>query len=114
MKRTPLKKVSKKRAGQNNTYSKLRKEFLAAHPYCQWWLAEHGLTEANVSKLGFVTLDDAVVANVPTAIDIHHKRGRFGSRLNETEFWMAVSREGHDAIHKNPNYSYQKGYMINR
>lgn len=34
--------------------------------------------------------------------EVHHSRGRVGSLLNEKQFWVAVSRQGHYWIHENP------------
>jgi 5-methylcytosine-specific restriction endonuclease McrA len=45
---------------------------------------------------------------------IHHKKGRFGDRLNEKEHFMAVCMACHDWIHKNPMEAYAKGYMLLR
>ena len=101
MKRTPLKRktplrrsgrklrpVSIKRAKQNKEYSVLRMEYLNKNPFCS-------------------------ICEKP-ACDIHHKKGRFGERLNNSEFFMAVCRGCHEWIHANPQISYAKDYLIKR
>ena len=46
------------------------------------------------------------------ATEIHHKKKRYGKRLNDENYWMAVSRKGHVYIHDNPAESYEKGWLI--
>ena len=46
------------------------------------------------------------------ATEVHHKAGRVGRLLLATEYWLAVSRKGHTFIHDNPEFSYQKGWLI--
>ena len=53
-----------KRAKDNKTYTKLRKEYLAENPKC-WWC-------------GF------------PATDIHHKLGRVGKLLNDVKNWIGL------------------------
>ncbi len=91
----PIRKVSKKRASQLRDYSKLRKEFLSKHKWCQVWLAEHNLEEKDVRESedgrGWATPPPMrALKEVPFAIEVHHRAGRFGSRLNDPGFWLAV------------------------
>ena len=81
--------VSKKRKVEQVTYSKLRKEYLTARPRCE-------------------------VCDKAPATDIHHRRGRWKSRLNDTEWWIGVCRGCHDRIHFNPTWSYERGYLVER
>lgn len=39
------------------------------------------------------------------ATQCHHQRGRLGSLLMDERFWIAVSAEGHDKIHRNPEWA---------
>jgi hypothetical protein len=117
--RKPIRKVSNKRAKQNAEYSKRRKAFLEAHPICQWWLKENRFGQDDRGYFGAGESGCTAPWMVwrykcPYATEIHHKRGRFGSRLNQEEFWLAVSREGHDWIHANPKEAYEKGYLLPR
>ena len=92
--KTPLKRgvrlrpVSKKRAKQNKIYSLYRNIYLTNHPACE------------------------ICGNKAT--QIHHKKGRFGDRLNNMEFFMSICHECHEWIHRNPMEAYAKGYMLLR
>ena len=44
--------------------------------------------------------------------EVHHTNGRENERLIDREFWLAVSREGHQWIHANPKISREKGWLI--
>lgn len=90
--RKPMRKVSKKRAGQNREYSKLRKQFLEEHPWCEVILFFTGM--------------------ILRASDIHHIDKRNGKRLLDTSKWLAVSRNGHDWIHANPKLARERGWLI--
>lgn len=116
--RKPIRRVSKKRAAQLRDYSKLRKIFLEEHPWCQWWLAEHGFEEKDVKVgpdgIGWV-VGPAPLRNqvqVPHSVEIHHRNKRFGSRLNDKDYWLAVSREGHLWIENNKGKAREKGYLL--
>ena len=89
MKRSPLRRVSKKRAVQNRTYTKIREEFLADNPKCG-------------------------VCEIKKSTQIHHRRGRFGDRLNDTAYFMAICFDCHNKIHLNPSWAYAKDYLITR
>lgn len=96
MKRTPLKRgtkrlkpVSKKRSKQNAVYSDVRKEHLAKHPKCQ-------------------------VCEMIPSDQIHHRRGRWGERLNESEFFLAVCQPCHVKIHNDPAWAYSHGFLLKR
>ena len=86
--KTPLRRVSKKRKLQNDVYKEVREKFLALNPLCQ------------------------VCSSV--ASQVHHRRGRFGDRLNEVEFFLAVCFDCHHKIHMNPKWAYEKSLMVRR
>jgi hypothetical protein len=86
--KTPLRRVSKKRKLQNDVYKEVREKFLTLNPLCQ------------------------VCSSV--ASQVHHRRGRFGDRLNEVEFFLAVCLDCHHKIHMNPAWAYAKDYMVKR
>ncbi len=86
MKRSPLRKVSNKRAVENALYLKLRKQFLEENPDCK-------------------------LCGMP-AHDIHHRRGRFKKRLVEVEFFLSVCRACHTIIHENPKWAERRGYLL--
>ena len=83
-------KVSKKRQVEQLQYQVLRTEFLSK--------AENKICP---------------ITNQPTT-DIHHKKGRVGSLFLNTEFWIALSREGHKFVEENPEWSKANGYSLNR
>lgn len=86
----PIPKVSKKRQIENAKYSVLRIEFL-------------GKPENRICP----------ITNQPTT-DIHHKKGRIGSLLLDTRYWIALSREGHKFVEENPEWAKENGYSLNR
>jgi len=93
--KTPMKrsgkinKVSVKRKRQNEVYKDVREQFLSQNPVCQ-------------------------VCKSKMASQVHHRRGRFGDRLNEVEFFLSVCFECHHEIHQNPKWAYEKAYMLKR
>lgn len=99
-----LSPVSKKRSSALKEYYKLRKEFLERNSICQVWIAEniHVIFE-NQNWLDLA----------PRSTEIHHRKGR-GKYLNEVKFWLAVCRESHDRIHKDPAWAYQRGYLLRK
>lgn len=123
MRKTPLTRrkrlnpVSKKRIKINKEYSRLRAEFLKAHPWCQFWLAETSpegpLSEEYAIENNGLFVLDSIPNQCPRSTDIHHKKHR-GRYLLDTSTWMAVSRHAHDYIHSHPAEAYAKGYLLPR
>ncbi len=88
MKRTPLRKVSRKRAGELKLYAALRGTFLQQHPFCQ------------------------VIGCYPgPSTEIHHRNGRNGKRLLNTDKFIAVCRACHRKIHDNPRWAREQGLL---
>lgn len=81
-------KMSVKRKAQNDEYLKLRKEFLKVNTICP------------------VTGEKAT--------EIHHKKGREGKLLTDVNYFLAVSRKGHQQIELNPIWAKEKGFSIDR
>lgn len=86
-----IKQVSAKKAKQDVVYSKLRKDYLSAHPFCQ-------------AKLPECTL---------TATDIHHKKGR-GKYYLITTTWMSACRSCHEWIETHPAEAKELGFSETR
>lgn len=97
--RTPVKKVSDKRKVENLQYAADRIVFLNK--------PENRICPVTGQR----------------AKEVHHMRKRRGyadelARLNniplllDQRFWLAVSRDGHEAIENNPEWAYEKGYSI--
>ena len=119
-KRTRLAPISKRQSALLKQYAIQREKFLKDHPYCQWWLRENLFKESDVlcvigrgpvcgRRDGFRSIE----YRVPAATEVHHTKGR-GKYLLDTTTWVAVSAEGHRAIHADPKKSYAKGYMVPR
>ena len=84
--RQRIKPVSAKRTRENAEYTKLRREFLAAHPAC---LVCKG--QAN---------------------EIHHACGRQGKRLLNVEFFRPLCSGCHRRVHDNPAWAKERGLMV--
>ena len=86
-----MRKVSKKLARQNNSYSKLRKEFFKDKILCE-----------------------AVIHNCTLkATDVHHMKGR-GKYHLDTSTWLAVCRRCHNWIEEHPADAKELGYSLKR
>lgn len=53
----------------------------------------------------------AVFPNLPS-VDVHHSRGRCGALLFATEFFIAVSRSGHQWIENHPAEAKARGFIL--
>lgn len=82
----PIRRRSKSRQAIIGRYMELRQEFLEQHPLC------------------------AVYPN-RRSTDIHHIRGRAGNLMLDTRFWLAVSRQGHNRIHTEPEWARRHGFL---
>lgn len=89
----PIPKRSVKRAKQEREYSKLRLTFLLSSPTCQ------------------AQLPNRCTGN---STDVHHKAGRIGSLLTDTDHWLSVCRGCHDWIELHPKEAKALGFSINR
>lgn len=83
-------KVSEKRKVDNAKYLVLRIEFL-----------------------GKPENQKCPITGKPTT-DVHHSKGRIGSLLLDTRYWIALSREGHKQVEENPEWAKENGYSLNR
>lgn len=117
VRRTPLKRVSAKRAKEGRIYAERRKLFLAAHPWCQIWLAENGVEEKDVLRHGIAYVRHPILTHIstpeqaPRSTEIHHRLKRGKNYLNEAS-WMAVSREMHEKVEQNKSWARQRGYLV--
>jgi len=91
---TPIPKFSNKRSKQEAAYNVACKVFKmkAENKYCPV-----------MSKLKGTTV---------LTTDVHHINGRENEMLLDQEFWLAVSREGHDWIHAHPEIAREEGWLI--
>lgn len=117
--RAPVKRIKPARAKQLAAYARQRIAFLKAHPWCQWWLAEMGLREDQVSLNGRVAYvaregvftGQKLLIYCPHSAQVHHKAKRRGAMLLDESQWMAVSEEGHKAIERDKAAARRKGYL---
>lgn len=109
-KRLPSASARRKREGA--TYTKLRREFLAAHPFCQVWLQTMGLDEAALVQFGgaYRTLY-GTARYAPASTEVHHKAGRYGGNYLDVTTWAAVCSESHRWIHDNPAQAKAEGWL---
>ena len=87
MKRTPLRRCSKKHAKELATYSILRRSYLSEHPKCEM---DGCRNQAN---------------------QIHHKEKR-GKNLNNIDTWMACCLQCHAKIEDNKTWSRANNYLL--
>jgi hypothetical protein len=89
-----IEKVSEKKKKADKEYSKVRKQYLAANPFCE-----------------------AKIADVCTkaASEIHHQIGKASEEdyLNP-DYFLAVCRGCHDVIEKSPAFARQQGFSLSR
>lgn len=90
--RTPVRKVSKKRAKENRIYTRHRQQFLEEHPVC-----EAGLEGCTV-----------------VATEIHHSEGRIGEKLLDVSTYKAVCRNFHKQIEERPAMAKENGLSKSR
>ena len=88
MKRTPLRRVSKKRDTELKEYRKLKAAHLKINPYCE-------------------------VCAKAKATEIHHKLplGR-GGKLCDVTIFLASCRRCHTRIHDNPKWAEENKYLL--
>ena len=114
MKRTALRRISVRRLAETSLYHYRRKQFLLAHPYCQVWLAEHGIVEAEAMRAGGQVRfegPDGPRSLIPLATEIHHRNKRRGADLLDQRGWLAVAREAHERIESNKAWARAQGYL---
>jgi hypothetical protein len=88
MKRSPLRRVSKKRAKENREYTVVRARYLMDHPKCEACYPVNSYLLVHITKAS-------------PSEEVHHKNGRTGRLLNYTPFFIAVCRKCHDWIGRN-------------
>lgn len=90
MKKTPLRKVSKKQSKRLTEYAWAKKKYMEDHPYCE-------------SHMGF--------GEVIKATQLHHKKGR-GIYLADPSYFAALCSACHSFIHEHPNWARDAGWLI--
>lgn len=106
LKQTPIKQKSDKLRRSEQKYNRKRKAFLEKKENQVCPVAKYFLQQ-DISSEDFLEWS----RNLKTT-EVHHKAGRIGELLLASEYWLAVSRKGHNFIHDNPEFSYSKGWLI--
>ena len=96
--------MSKRRQRESKEYSKLRKEFLAQRPICE---AHMFVFPAD----GHYTTDFEHMIYTESSTDVHHTAGRHKGNYLNRDTWLAVCRDCHDWIHKNPKQAEEMGLL---
>lgn len=86
----PIKKVSAKRAVDNQHYAKLRRDYLEAYSVCE------------------------VVECHRKSNQIHHMAGRSNELLTNVDLFLAVCDVCHQRIHAEPIWAESNGYIVKR
>jgi hypothetical protein len=92
--KTPMKRIRAKRALEMRVYRSMKEQWLRQHPYCQM-----------PSETGAPTC-------MRRAVQLHHMKGRMGSLLCDTRFWMGVCMECHNYIETHKNVARQRKAIL--
>ncbi len=87
MRKSPLRRVSKKRASQLRAYSIMRPIFLRSAPFCE------------------------VIDCMNHSTEIHHTKSRIGEMLLDERYLMAVCAPCHRKIHERPKWARENHYL---
>ena len=123
MNRTPIKRCSDRMRKDRADFSKDALQYLHDHPWCEIFLAEHGLLQSDVNENGWAdirtpeerekNLCKARLVHVPSSIEVHHRNGRnCRERLLNQNFWMAVHRSSHNHIKDHQSWARRQGYLL--
>lgn len=104
MKRTPLRRCSKKQAAALKQYAVLRKEYLADHPFCECQFVLHVINGVSLFLSDMPSCQEA-------SSQIHHMKRR-GKNLNDTFTWMAVCRDHHREIETHATAARKVGLIL--
>jgi hypothetical protein len=119
--RTGIRRVSSRRARELRIYRRAVYVFLLAHPFCQVYLKENNLSEAEaIANKGchFVRrqgdgLTWIEALDIPFATQVHHMNKRRGARLLDESEWLAVCKAAHDRIEGNKSWARAAGFLRN-
>lgn len=106
--RSPIRRVSRARRVQNNGYTAARREYLAAHPFCQITIARQGLDEAEVVRAS----GWAGGIRVPRATAIHHRNKRDGARLTDTRWFLSTCWREHEWVEGDKQTARLLGFLL--
>jgi len=70
--------------------------------------------ETFLAKVRWCPVAKACLGKRVRATEVHHVRGRTGKLLLDERHWLAVSRWGHEVIHRNPKFASKKGWLAGK
>lgn len=111
LRRSPLKKQSKKRAKANKLYLAKRKAFLALRPLCEVWLSLRSSDDHDDAMLQLHIFGAEHLLSPAYSQDVHHMRKPRATYLNDESTWMAVSRKAHDWIEGHKKEARARGWL---
>lgn len=88
--------VSAKRRKENDTYKKVREEYLTQHPKCERCVVRSAVERWTVQP----------------STEIHHRGRRHGKWLCDTRFFVACCRSCHEWIEQNGQAARQQGWLL--
>lgn len=109
--KTRLNPISAKRRKERKIYMEKRAAFLDEHPVCQAAIKILGLDEALVRNGDGYYYANGKLNRLPRSVEIHHVKGRHNGNYLNTDSWLAISREMHEAIHRNPKWARENGLL---
>ena len=89
--RQRIRPLSKRQVKRVNEYARVKKEFLVWQ-WCACQLRKDPRTKAPICDATFMHL----------ATEIHHSRGRAGSLLTDTRYFIGLCSKAHRWVHENP------------
>lgn len=103
---------SVKRAAQSRKYNVEKALYLQEHPFCQIFIARHGLDEDEVKRENGLLRRGGHTIVVPIATQIHHRNKRDGERLLDQRWWMSACQMQHDYVEANKSRSRELGLLL--
>lgn len=121
--KTRLRSETPKRRTQRQQYRVLADQYLRDHPICEVWLREKKWDPSPRMPGYFVrmarTTDhfsaETLIAefDAPRSTEVHHMNKRRGTRLIDTNYFLAVCRLNHDRIENNKAWARHQGFLLN-
>ncbi len=97
MRKTPLRKVSKKKATEQAIYRQLKNEALSSQPLCEFpTLYSNGYEPGCVNR----------------ATQVHHAKGQQGALLNDKRYWWLLCMEHHRWVEDHKNEARKMGLIL--
>jgi len=92
-------------------YRERQRRFLREHPFCEFWLACRGATQAEaIAARGWVRCN-GVWRRALRSSEVHHRDKRRGNRLLDETQWLAVSRRSHRWIEEHKRAARESGFL---